>query len=78
MRKNKDQMCEDKYVWNRHMTDGGSGLMMDPACAAPRGGAESGEQPEERPNRSLMETGSESSNIKKWRKNRRVIGGTVR
>ena len=38
---------------------GGSELMMDPACAAPEEGVESGEQPDERLKRLGMETESE-------------------
>ena len=36
---------------------------MDPTCTAPKEGAESGEQPEERPNRPWMKTGSERVNV---------------
>ena len=38
--------------------------MKDPACTAPKEGAESGEQPEERPNRLGMKTGSERPSVK--------------
>ena len=40
---------------------------MDPTCIAPEEGAESGEQPEEQPNRLAMETGSERPNTKSKR-----------
>ena len=42
---------------------GGSELTMDPECGAPEGDTESGEQPEERPNRFAMETGLERPNV---------------
>ena len=38
-------------------------MTTDPACAAPEGGAESGEQPEEPPNRLDMKTGPERPNV---------------
>ena len=38
-------------------------MTTDPACAAPEGGAESGEQPEERPNRLAMVTGLKRPNV---------------
>ena len=43
--------------------------MMDPACAAPQGGALSGEQPEERPKMPEME--SERLNVKPKRQRER-------
>ena len=38
--------------------------MMDPACAAPEEGGESGEQPGERLKKPAMETGSKKLNVK--------------
>ena len=53
MEENKGQEYESNDVSNRHMTviEKGmmdSGLMTDPACAAPQDGAEFGEQPKGR------------------------------
>ena len=54
---------------------GGSALTMDPACAAPEEGAVSGEQPEERPNRPVMEMWLDRLNVRpkrqRWRNGER-------
>ena len=53
-------MHEDIDVRTHDVVEKGmveSGLTTDPACAAPEDGGDSGEQPEEQPNRLVMEIG---------------------
>ena len=46
--------------------------MVDPACAAPEGGAECGEQPKERLKKLALEEGSESQKGRERRENRQT------